>query len=65
MPIPIIASIPLLAVYHAAGGLTTVVVPLVVRDYLGSLFDLGKSRGWMCSVADISQDFSITSTCHS
>ncbi|KAL0581027.1 tunicamycin resistance protein [Marasmius crinis-equi] len=41
LPIPIIASIPLLMVYFAEGGNTNVVVPLPLRFILGSLINLG------------------------
>jgi hypothetical protein len=42
LPIPIIASIPLLMVYYAEGGLTTVVMPRVVQGIFGHTVDLGK-----------------------
>lgn len=41
IPIPIIASIPLLMVYFAEGGNTHVVVPKPVRVVLGDTLDLG------------------------
>ncbi|THV05221.1 hypothetical protein K435DRAFT_826437 [Dendrothele bispora CBS 962.96] len=41
LPIPIIASIPLLIVYFAERGNTNVVVPLPLRFLLGSLVNLG------------------------
>ncbi|KAJ2935193.1 hypothetical protein H1R20_g1918, partial [Candolleomyces eurysporus] len=41
LPIPIIASIPLLMVYFAERGNTTIVVPLPFRGLLGQLVDLG------------------------
>lgn len=41
LPIPIIASIPLLTVYYAERGNTQIVVPLPLRGILGSLVDLG------------------------
>ncbi|KAG7088555.1 hypothetical protein E1B28_012537 [Marasmius oreades] len=41
LPIPIIASIPLLMVYFAERGNTNVVVPLPLRFMLGSLVNLG------------------------
>ncbi|KAJ4482222.1 UDP-N-acetylglucosamine-dolichyl [Lentinula aciculospora] len=41
LPIPIIASIPLLMVYFAEGGNTHIVVPLPLRFLLGSLVNLG------------------------
>lgn len=41
LPIPIIASIPLLLVYYAERGVTRVVVPLPFRFLLGKLLDLG------------------------
>jgi UDP-N-acetylmuramyl pentapeptide phosphotransferase/UDP-N-acetylglucosamine-1-phosphate transferase len=39
--IPTIASIPLLTVYFVDFGVTSVVIPLPLRPYLGDLFDLG------------------------
>ncbi|TEB39906.1 UDP-N-acetylglucosamine-dolichyl [Coprinellus micaceus] len=41
LPIPIIASIPLLLVYFAEHGNTTIVVPLPLRSLLGNLLDIG------------------------
>ncbi|TDL23139.1 N-acetylglucosaminephosphotransferase [Rickenella mellea] len=41
VPIPIIASIPLLMVYYAESGNTNVVVPLPVRFLFGTLINLG------------------------
>ena len=41
LPIPIIASIPLLMVYYAEHGNTNVVVPLPLRFLFGKLIDLG------------------------
>lgn len=41
LPIPIIASIPLLMVYYAEGGLTTVVMPIGARSLFGNTVDLG------------------------
>ncbi|KAF5382764.1 hypothetical protein D9615_002938 [Tricholomella constricta] len=41
LPIPIIASIPLLMVYYAERGNTHVVVPLPLRSILGTLVNLG------------------------
>ncbi|KIY71704.1 UDP-N-acetylglucosamine-dolichyl [Cylindrobasidium torrendii FP15055 ss-10] len=41
LPIPIIASIPLLMVYFAEGGNTNVVVPLPLRWLFGPLIHLG------------------------
>ncbi|KAF9077584.1 UDP-N-acetylglucosamine-dolichyl [Rhodocollybia butyracea] len=41
LPIPIIASIPLLMVYFAEGGNTHIVVPLPLRFLFGSLVNLG------------------------
>lgn len=43
LPIPIIASIPLLMVYYAEGGLTTVVMPIGARWLFGNTVNLGKS----------------------
>lgn len=41
LPIPIIASIPLLIVYYAERGNTHVVVPLPLRSFFGTLVNLG------------------------
>lgn len=41
LPIPIIASIPLLMVYYAERGNTHVVVPLPLRSFFGTLVNLG------------------------
>ncbi|KAF9468545.1 N-acetylglucosaminephosphotransferase [Collybia nuda] len=41
LPIPIIASIPLLMVYYAERGNTNVVVPLPLRSIFGTLVNLG------------------------
>ncbi|KDR82702.1 hypothetical protein GALMADRAFT_238197 [Galerina marginata CBS 339.88] len=41
LPIPIIASIPLLMVYYAEHGNTNVVVPLPLRFIFGALINLG------------------------
>ncbi|PPQ67548.1 hypothetical protein CVT26_006849 [Gymnopilus dilepis] len=41
LPIPIIASIPLLMVYYAEHGNTNVVVPLPLRFIFGTLINLG------------------------
>ncbi|KAL5501413.1 ALG7 [Sanghuangporus vaninii] len=41
LPIPIIASIPLLLVYYAEQGNTNVVVPIPLRWLLGSVINLG------------------------
>ncbi|KAL1677933.1 glycosyl transferase family 4-domain-containing protein [Schizophyllum commune] len=41
IPIPIIASIPLLTVYYAERGNTQIVVPLPLRGLLGTLVNLG------------------------
>jgi len=43
LPIPIIASIPLLMVYYAERGNTHVVVPLPLRFIFGTLLNLGQS----------------------
>jgi UDP-N-acetylglucosamine--dolichyl-phosphate N-acetylglucosaminephosphotransferase len=43
IPIPIIASIPLLMVYYAERGNTTIVVPLPFRFIFGKLVNLGES----------------------
>ena len=42
LPIPIIASIPLLLVYYSEQGNTNVVVPIPLRWLLGPLIKLGK-----------------------
>lgn len=42
LPIPIIASIPLLLVYYAEQGNTDVVVPIPLRWLLGPLIKLGE-----------------------
>lgn len=44
LPIPVIASIPLLIVYYAERGNTHVVVPLPLRPVLGTLVNLGGLR---------------------
>ena len=41
LPIPVIASIPLLMVYYSERGNTNVVVPIPLRWLLGSLINLG------------------------
>lgn len=41
LPIPIIASIPLLMVYYAERGNTQVSVPIPLRPFLGTLIQLG------------------------
>lgn len=41
LPVPIIASIPVLIVYYARGGNTHVVMPLPLRFLLGTLVNLG------------------------
>lgn len=41
MPIPLIASIPMLVVYFAEGGITDVVMPIPVRQYFGKVVHLG------------------------
>lgn len=43
LPIPIIASIPLLIVYYSERGATDVVVPIPLRWLLGTLLHLGAS----------------------
>ena len=42
LPIPIIASIPLLMVYYAEGGLTTVIMPIGARWLVGKTVNLGE-----------------------
>ncbi len=41
IPIPIIASIPLLMVYYAERGNTDVIVPLPLRFIFGTIVNLG------------------------
>lgn len=41
LPIPLLASIPLLMVYHASHGATAIAVPTLLRPFLGSLLELG------------------------
>jgi UDP-N-acetylglucosamine--dolichyl-phosphate N-acetylglucosaminephosphotransferase len=41
LPIPILASIPLLTVYYAEKGLTEIVVPIPLRPIFGTILDLG------------------------
>lgn len=43
LPVPIIASIPLLMVYFSERGNTNVVVPKPLRPLIGSLINLGWS----------------------
>ena len=43
LPIPIVASIPLLLVYYAQGGLTAVVMPKGFRKIFGDIVELGGS----------------------
>lgn len=43
LPIPVIASIPLLMVYYAERGNTHVVVPLPLRSCFGTLVNLGRT----------------------
>ena len=47
LPIPVIASIPLLIVYYSERGATDVVVPLPLRWLLGTLLHLGWSRSFL------------------
>ena len=50
--IPAFASIPMLVVYFVDYGVTTVVVPVQLEDYLGNLVDLGwVYYAYMASVA--------------
>lgn len=44
LPVPIIASIPLLMVYFSERGNTNVVVPKPLRVLFGSLINLGSSK---------------------
>ncbi|RKP12401.1 glycosyl transferase family 4-domain-containing protein [Piptocephalis cylindrospora] len=41
LPLPLIASIPLLMVYYVSGGITWIAVPYPFRSLLGSSIDLG------------------------
>ncbi|TIA90672.1 hypothetical protein E3P99_01475 [Wallemia hederae] len=41
LPIPLIASIPMLVVYFAEGGITDVVIPIPLRQYFGKVVHLG------------------------
>ncbi|KIY44790.1 hypothetical protein FISHEDRAFT_50639 [Fistulina hepatica ATCC 64428] len=41
LPIPIIASVPLLTVYYAEHGNTSMVVPIPLRGLLGTLINIG------------------------
>ena len=50
LPIPVIASIPLLLVYYAERGNTHVIVPLPLRSILGGLINLGKCCHLLASV---------------
>ena len=43
LPIPIIASIPLLLVYYAEQGNTNIIVPIPFRPILGTIINLGWS----------------------
>lgn len=43
IPVPIIASVPLLMVYFAEGGNTHVIVPKPLRVLIGQAVDLGTS----------------------
>lgn len=50
--IPAFASIPLLVVYFVDFGVTSIVVPLPLRPYLGELFNLGfLYYAYMCAIA--------------
>lgn len=51
LPIPIIASIPLLIVYYAERGNTNVVVPLPLRFLFGSLINLGGYNSLLHAIA--------------
>lgn len=42
LPIPLIASVPLLLVYYAEQGNTHVVMPKILRAFFGRVVDLGK-----------------------
>lgn len=43
LPIPIIASIPLLLVYYAEQGNTNIIVPIPFRPILGTIINLGET----------------------
>jgi UDP-N-acetylmuramyl pentapeptide phosphotransferase/UDP-N-acetylglucosamine-1-phosphate transferase len=67
LPIPIIASIPLLMVYFAERGSTDVVVPIPLRPILGSLVNLGLPELTRSSIfmgLTAHQDPFTMSTCH-
>ncbi|KAF9182006.1 tunicamycin resistance protein [Haplosporangium sp. Z 27] len=53
MPLPAVASIPLLMVYWVNRGVTYIVVPIPLRPFLGQLIDLevGQSLVIACSIA--------------
>lgn len=42
LPIPLIASVPLLLVYYAEQGNTSVVMPKILSSFFGKVVDLGK-----------------------
>ena len=44
LPIPLIASVPLLLVYYAEQGNTHVVMPKILSYFFGRVVDLGKRR---------------------
>ena len=55
LPVPIIASIPLLMVYFSERGNTNVVVPRPLRSLLGSLINLGSSQLRECNHDTLTQ----------
>lgn len=55
VPIPIIASIPLLIVYYAEQGKTDVVVPLPLRWLFGTLINLGMTFR-LCDTYDLTME---------
>ena len=61
LPIPMIASIPLLIVYYADNGNTHIVVPIPFRPFFGSLLNLGM---WpVCSFGSFSDVFVMQVLC--
>jgi UDP-N-acetylglucosamine--dolichyl-phosphate N-acetylglucosaminephosphotransferase len=56
LPIPIIASIPLLMVYYADKGNTQIVVPLPLRFMFGTLVNLGELAASFIAVRLLTQN---------
>lgn len=57
LPIPLIASIPLLLVYYAERGNTHIVVPKPFRSLFGTMVDLGRFYG---SSGELYTDFNLS-----